>query len=132
MEPLHFAKTIFSVVEGHQDIIMAEFIQGVKLDLNTAIEIVNDRISFTNNKMHYLVANVSNVLSITSEAKKYLQQPEGGLKNILGAALIAPNPLSALIANIFIKTPSSFQSRFFSNAEDALNWIFDQKRKAIT
>jgi hypothetical protein len=67
------------------------------------------------------------VLSITKEAKKYLQNSEGGLKNILGAALIASNPLSALIANIFIKTPSKFQSRFFSNMDEALNWMCSKK-----
>ena len=119
----------FQLVESHDDIIIAELPANLILDLETAVEIVAQRLAFTNNKAHYLVANVSNVQSITSEAKKYLQEPEHGLKNILGAALIASNPLSALIANIFIKTPTVFQSRFFSKMDEAVNWICAQKRE---
>jgi hypothetical protein len=127
MDITHSSKAKFKLAGGHNDIIIAEFPANVVLDLDTAVDIVTDRLSFTENKKHYLIANVSNVLSITKEAKKYLQNSEGGLKNILGAALIASNPLSALIANIFIKTPSKFQSRFFSNMDEALNWMCAQK-----
>jgi hypothetical protein len=71
---------------------------------------------------------MSNVRAVTAEAKKYMQEPGGGLKNILGAALIASNPVSALIANIFVKTPKNFQAKFFSRRGDAIDWVREQQR----
>ena len=117
------------LVEHHDDIVIAEFTSNVRLDLEKAMEIVSDRLAFANHKDHYLIISLSHNVSMTTEAKNYLQDPDNGLKNISGAALIASNPLSALIANIFIKTPTQFQSRFFSKMEDALNWIYELKKE---
>jgi hypothetical protein len=59
----------------------------------------------------------------------YVQQDlEIGLKNILGAAFIASNPVSTLLANIFTKT-SNIDSKFLRNEKDALSWIVELKRK---
>ena len=123
------SKAKFKWVEPYDDIIIAEFFNHLNLDINAAMEIVRHRLSFTNNKKHYLVIDASNVSNMTSEAKKYLQMPEHGLKNILGAAVVASSPLSALIANIFVKTPSDFQSRFFSRMDDAMGWIISKKKR---
>ena len=110
------------------DVIFAEC-RYLKVDLSAAMQIVTDRLNFTNHKKHYLVFDMSRVQNVTTEAKKYLQHPEGGLKNILGAALIASNPVAALIANVFVKTPKDFQARFFSNKNDAFDWIISRKQK---
>jgi hypothetical protein len=101
----------------------------VKVDLNVARQIVSYRLDFTENKMHYLIVDMSNIRQVTAEAKEFMQSLDGGLKNILGAALIASNPVSALIANIFIKTPKDFQARFFYNKVDASNWIVEYSKK---
>jgi hypothetical protein len=121
-------EAIFRFIEP--DILLASFARGTRLDLDMARLIVAQRLHLTNNKKHYLVADASNVQSITAEAKCFLQKPENGLKNISGAALIASNPLSALIANIFVKTPADFITQFFSNEREALNWIRIQKNRA--
>jgi hypothetical protein len=81
--------------------------------------------------MHYLVLDMSNVRAITAQAKSYLQAPDAGLKHILGAALIAANPVSAMIANIFIKTPKDFQAKFFTNKEDAFDWVYKQRQRRL-
>ena len=75
--------------------------------------------------------NVSNVKQITAEAKKYMQSKEPGLKNILATAFIASNQVSALIANIFIKTPN-ITSKFLANKEEALLWINELKQKNLS
>src|SRR5687768_16949471 len=84
------------------DIIFVEFCANLRVDLEVAQHIVAKRLSFTNHQKHYLVLDMSNVRAITAQAKNYLQAPDTGLKHILGAALIAANPVSAMIANIFI------------------------------
>jgi len=111
--------------EMSSDIIYAEFPNNLKIDLPVAREIVANRFDLTKGKNHYIIVDVSNVRKITSEAKDYLQRPDAGLKNILGAAFIATNPVSAMIANIFVKTPKDFQAKFFSTKDAAFQWIIE-------
>lgn len=119
--------TLFSATDS--DVIIAEC-RHMKVDLSMAMQMVADRLNFTNHKKHYLVFDMSRVQNVSREAKKFLQHPEGGLKNILGAALIASNPVAALIANVFVKTPKDFQARFFSNKKEAIDWILARKQKS--
>jgi hypothetical protein len=118
---------IICSVEPDTDILFLEYQKNTKVNLTVAEETVINRLEFMENKQHYLVLDISNVQQITHEAKVYLQNPKTGLKNILGAAFIAPNPLSVLFANIFIKTPKNFHAKFFSKKKDALNWIMELK-----
>jgi hypothetical protein len=117
--------------EPEGDIIYVKYIENLKVDLDIAKELVANRLDFTENKPHYLIIDVSNVKQITAEAKKYMQSPTMGLKNILATAFIASNHVSALIANIFVKTPNVI-SKFFSSEKDALLWIKGLKRKNIS
>lgn len=113
--------------EASTDIVFVEFHDNLKVDLPSAREIVAKRLDFTDNKKHYLVIDISNVKQVSLEAKEFMQSPEGGLKNILAAAFVASNPVSALIANIFVKTPKDFESRFFSSKQNALEWIYARR-----
>ena len=88
------------------DIIYVEFIENLMVDLAIAKELVSNRFDFTENEEHYIIMNVSNVKHVSVDAKKYMQSQEPGLKNILATAFIASNQVSALIANVFIKTPN--------------------------
>lgn len=124
-------KQITCSTEPNSDVVFIEFCANLKVDLANAREIVNDRLLFTQNRMHYLITDTSNVSHVTVEAKEFLQQPHGGLKNILGAAFIANNPVGELIANVFIKTPKNFHARVFSSREEALAWIEEYKMKMI-
>lgn len=108
---------------GQSNLVYAEFRHAVSVDLTTAKAIVASRLEFTQNKMHMLVADMSMVKHMTNEAKEYMQRADGGLQNIVAAALIASNPLAALIANIFVKGPKQFPARFFARKEDAMHWI---------
>jgi hypothetical protein len=121
----------FTTAYNFADIVFGEFRDNLQVDLEVAQKIVDRRLSFTNEKLHYLVLDMSNVRAITTEAKNYLQAPETGLKHILGAALVASNPVSAMIANIFIKTPKDFQAKFFNNKKEAFDWICKQRQKNI-
>lgn len=110
-------------LEENTDTIFVEFPTNLNVNLTIAKELVASRLNFTKNKKHYFVIDVSNVRAISTEAKEFLQHPNSGLKNILGAAFIATNPVGVLFANIFIKTQKDFDSKLFSNKEDAFEWI---------
>ena len=126
MKTTKYPFVIFSK-EPEGDIIYVEYIKNLKVDLDVAKELVANRLDFTENKPYYLIIDVSNIKQITAEAKTYLQNPNTGLKNILGAAFIASNQVSALIANIFVKTPNII-SKFFSQKKEALLWIKELKK----
>ena len=124
MATVKYPMVIF-YADRSSDIIFAEFPSNLKIDLAVAREIVANRLDFAKGSKHYVVIDVSNVREITPEAKDYMQGRETGQKNILGAAFIATNPVSVLFANIFIKTQKDFQAKFFSNKEDAFEWIME-------
>jgi hypothetical protein len=115
--------------ESNSDIVFAEFPANLKVDLAKAKEIVANRLGLMQDRKHFLVIDISNVREVTQEAKEFMQRGGMGLKNILGAAFIATNPVAALIANIFIKTPKDFEARFFSDKEAAFDWIFEHREK---
>jgi hypothetical protein len=118
-----------TLTEIDQNIIFANYPNDLNVHLETAKEIVSNRLEFTGNSDHYVIVDMTNVKKVTPEAKAYMQHPEGGLKNILGAAFLANNPVSALLANIFVKTPKSFEARFFHKKEDAINWLKECMRR---
>jgi len=123
-------KYLFNTIyrEEGSDIVFIEFSAGLKVNLEVAKELLANRLQFTKNEKHYLVLDLSNVKEVSSEAKEFMQQPESGLTNILGSALIATNPVSALIANIFMKTKKDFQARFFPDKESAIDWISEHQK----
>lgn len=113
--------------EEDEDIVFIEYRKHLEVNLSFAKEIVDNRLDFTEGKKHYLVIDVTNVKNVTQDAKAYLLNPEAGIKNILGAAFIAGNPVAAMLANIFIKQPKNFQSKFFARKSDAIRWIKELK-----
>jgi hypothetical protein len=115
-----------------KDIVFIEFRNSLKVDLPVAIEIVTSRLHFTKNEKHYLIVDISNVREINQKAKEYMQRPETGLKNILGAAFIATNPVSSLIASIFIKTEKDFPAKVFTEKADAYDWICGYRQQVIS
>ena len=117
--------------EPDSNIVFMEFRPNLKVDLQEAREIVSNRLEFTRNRKHFLILDVTNVRRLTAEAKVFMQRPETGMKNILGAAFTAGNPVAALLANIFIKTPKNFHARFFTNREAAVAWIEQYKLKML-
>ncbi|HSH67451.1 MAG TPA: hypothetical protein VLB84_17030 [Bacteroidia bacterium] len=113
------------------DIVISTIKNVVDLDILAAKELVACRLDYMKDKRHYVLIDISNVKHYTTEAKQYMQNPETGLKNILGAAFIASDPISTLIANIFIKTKIHFPAKFFFKKADALKWLRELKNNSI-
>ncbi len=113
--------------EQDDDIVIMEFPDNSKVDLMSAQKIVASRLDFTKHEKHYLIIDISNVRHVSTEAREFMQREDGGLQNILAAAFVATNPVSSLIANIFIKTPKNFEARFFANKDAAFEWIYTHR-----
>lgn len=113
--------------DGDDDIVFIDYNKNLEVSLVLAQEMVDNRLEFTNNKPHYVIIDATGIKSMSLDAKNYLLDPDYGTKNILGSAIIANNPVSAMIANIFTKGAKNFPSRFFSKKADAIKWIKDLK-----
>lgn len=111
------------------EIVFIEYNTNLEINILLAQEMVSNRLEFTENKAHYVVINATGIKSISPDARAYLLDPLYGTKNILGSAIIANNPVSTLIANIFTKGAKNFPARYFSKKVDALKWIKDLKIK---
>lgn len=117
-----------SILED-EDTIYIEYCHNLEINLSSAEDIVSSRMDFAPDKKHYLIVDATNVKSVSREAKNYLLDPEYGTKNIIAAAMIAGNPVSSMLANIFIKSSKNFPSRYFAKKSDAIKWINELKNK---
>ena len=71
-----------SVIDQHSYIIFVELTDSIRVDLAIAKEIAANQLSFTENKKHYLVADLAKVRGITDEAREFMQKSAGRLKKI--------------------------------------------------
>ena len=121
-------KYSFFKIEKENDVICVEFSKDLKIDGDTAEKLVSDRINFAKGIQYYYVIDLSNIRQITPEAKYFMQNSEKALSNILGVAFVAQNPVSVLLANIFVKTEKNFPSKFFNKMTEAIDWIVELKK----
>lgn len=131
METKRYRFVTLSFIDD-SDILFNEYAKDLNVDLETAKELVANRLDFAGNSKHYMIMEMSNIKQVSYEAKLFMQHAEGGLKNILGAAFVVSNPISELVSTIFVKTPKEFPAKLFLRKEDALNWIKQLKTKGVS
>lgn len=106
------------------DIIAFKYSPDLYMDIEVAKDIVASRLEYSNDKPMYSVIDLSNLKSVTKEAREYMSQPENGLKGILAGAFISNKPLTTVVINFFLViNKPAVPAKFFTNKEDALNWI---------
>lgn len=106
-----------------RDILLMRYEKDLVVDKLKAKQLVAYRLDFASHKDHYLLIDMSNVKHVDAEAKNFLQSEENGLKNIKGAAFVADSPVTLLLANIFNKTHTKFESMIFTTVDEALDWL---------
>jgi hypothetical protein len=107
-----------------QDIIFFKYKPGINIDLNTAHEMVQSRLEYTNAQSVYTLIDFTNVKSVSKEARDYMNSADGGLKGILGGAFLSNNVVATLFVNLFLKVSNpSIPAKFFTNSNDAIVWL---------
>lgn len=123
-------KTVFFWKEEDDDILFFKYAPKLEMDIDIAKEIVNNRLEYTHNKPMYTIIDGSNLKTTTKEARDYMTSLDGGLKGILAGAFLANSVVTTVIINLYLtinKPPTP--AKFFSNKQDALKWIAEQKEK---
>ena len=108
---------------GASDVVSAEFSYPLHVNLAIAQEIVASRLMFTENRPHYVIIDMTNITHVDADARDFMRHPDGGLKNIKAGAFLASNPIAAMLANFFVRTPKDFPARFFYSRQEALDWL---------
>ena len=112
----------FGKVEN--DIIFFKYKPSIEIDINTAKDMVKNRLDYTGGQSVYTLIDFTNVKSVTKEARDYMNSPEGGLKGILGGAFLSNSVVATLFVNLYLKVSRpSIPAKFFTNSSDAINWL---------
>jgi hypothetical protein len=94
------------------------------IDLPIAIEIVKDRLTFSEGKAYPILIDFSNLKSVTKEARDYMNSPEGGLNGLVCGAFVGGNAVATFFINVYLKiNRPSIPTVFFTDRNEAINWL---------
>jgi hypothetical protein len=66
----------------------------------------------------------SNLKSATKEARDYMNDPEGGLKGLVGGAFLSNSIVATVFINLYLKINKPvIPAKFFTKKAEALNWL---------
>jgi hypothetical protein len=123
MEKKQFRYTTLSN-EIDDEIIYATYIPKLEINLEIAQELVENRMSFSENRPHYILIDFTNVKSVTKGARDYMNDPGAGLKGILGGAFLSNSVVATLFVNLYLKVNNpTIPAKFFTTRADAIHWL---------
>ena len=113
----------FSINWFEDGILCGQFAPLLDLDLETVRTVIKDRKNFAGKNNYTLLVEISNVKSISSEARDYLASAEG-TAHILAAAIITNSSFTRMISNLFLSYNKPLvPTKLFSNREEAKKWL---------
>lgn len=118
----------FSKIDN--EIIFFSYTPKLEIDISIAKELIRNRLEYCQGKSYFALIDFSNVKSVTKEARDYMNDPEGGLKGILGGAFLSDNAVSTLFINLYLRINKPIvPAKFFTKKEEALAWLRTIKAK---
>ena len=110
--------------EPYPDTIFGVYSPKLVIDINIAKELVDNRLDYTHGKPVYTMIDFTNVKSVTKEARDYMNNPQGGLKALLGGAFLSNNVVATLFINLYLKVNNpSIPAKLFTNKAEAIHWL---------
>lgn len=93
------------------------------INIDIARQLVNDRLKISQEVVRPVLADTSNVKSVTREAEKYMASDEA-MKYLSATAILVHSIVAKLIANIYIRlSRPSIPTQVFVDKKKALNWL---------
>ena len=109
--------------EMNEELLVCTYRKGLKINLEIAQEIVNDRLAFTRARSLPALINCHGVVSVTKEARDFLAS-ENGSRGITAGAIVLNSPVGSVIANFFLSvTKPTIPARTFTKTETAMKWL---------
>ncbi|MCG2462576.1 hypothetical protein K8352_17575 [Flavobacteriaceae bacterium F89] len=109
----------YRLLEG---IVHVTYKKGVSINLEAAVEIVNDRLRFQEGESYPVLCNICHVREVNKSARDYLAN-EGSLW-ISALAFIIEPPVSEALSRFYLKTNySPIQTESFERITEALEYL---------
>tara|TARA_R110000868_G_scaffold399620_1_gene673558 strand:+ start:324 stop:701 length:378 start_codon:yes stop_codon:yes gene_type:complete len=96
--------------------------QGVSIDLNAAVQIVEDRLSLHEGRDLPVVCDIRGIKEINKSARAYLAMEGSTL--IKAVAVIVEPPVSEMLSEFYIRTSNPpIPTKSFENMQEALSFL---------
>jgi hypothetical protein len=127
MKQIETPDVFFSIEDG---ILFCSYKKQIEIDINIAKRIIKDRVEFTEGRSYPILIDFTNMHSVTKEAREYMNNPEGGLKGLLGGAFLSNSLVTTLFVNLYLRiNQPSIPAKFFTKKDEAINWLKGLKVK---
>ncbi len=105
------------------NILVARYKSGPKINLDAAKIILKERLEFTNNKDMPVLVIDSGLVSMNKEARDFLSSPEG-VKGIRASAIISLSVVNSMLVNFILKiSRPNLPVKIFTNRRVAEEWL---------
>lgn len=102
-----------------------------EVNLATAQRMISSRLEACQGKAYPFIANVTNVKTITKEARSAFSEGDG-IKYMTACALIVGSPVNRLLGNFFLSVSKpSVPTKLFTSRDDALTWLYSFKKEKV-
>ena len=119
MEP----KTPYVQLLIHDHILIATYRKELEINLDTAKQIVEERMRFTKGKKMVAMILSDGINTIDKPAREYFAS-EKGTEGLLATAIVVTSPFDYLMGKFFIKVnKTGIPSRIFYNTRQAEKWL---------
>ena len=115
--------TPYVLYEIKDNILVATYKKGVKVNLEIARKVVSDRRQFLGNKSVPVMVINQGVLSMDKEARDYLSSAEANV-GLKAGAIIMDSVFTSILSNFFLSVSKpNIPARMFTNQEQAMKWL---------
>jgi hypothetical protein len=106
------------------DIVIARIDSELRIDLELAKKLVQQRLDYCQNEDCKLVLVLDKLQQFDKSARNYMSSHEAG-DGIIASALVSNSVLGNIIINFFLRLNNTheFPSKFFKTEESAIEWI---------
>lgn len=120
--------TPYVYLELQDNLLIGTYKKGLKIDLETAKEIIRTRLEFTDSKPVIALVRNLGVVSMDKKARDYLSSDEG-IRGIIAGAMVLDSPFGSFLGNFYLSvTKPKVPIRIFSKEEAALKWLLQFKK----
>lgn len=110
-------------LEWRGGILVAQYKAGPKINLNTAQEILAQRMRFTNGKDVPVLVIDSGMVSMDKQARDFLSSTEG-VQGIKASAIISTSVVNSMLVNFILKiSRPNLPVKLFTDRYSAEKWL---------
>jgi hypothetical protein len=115
--------TPYILYEIRDNILIATYKKGLKINLDTARKIVADRRAVMGNKSMPVMVLNQGVISMDKEARDYLSSEDAN-RGLKAGAIISDSVFTSILSNFFLSVSKpKIPAKLFTSQDQAMKWL---------